>query len=275
MTLLLPEYALSEVNHVHCCKAETLLTALARDSVDLIVTSPPYDNLRTYNGFTWDFETIAQQSYRVLKPGGVLVWVVGDETVNGSETLSAMRQAIYFKDVVGFKVHDTMIYEKDGTHPQLPIVRYAQKWEFMFVLSKGVPKTLNIECAPKTGEIYNATRRQRDGSLKAKIVSAGGGPLGNIWRFSTGWMKSTPDAEAYQHPAMFPEKLAERHILSWSNPGDLVLDYFGGSGTTAKMARQNNRNFITCDISAEYCDLMRRRLAMPYTPNMFEVEAVS
>lgn len=259
-------------DYVYHTSAEHLLAMLPDASVDMILTSPPYDNLRTYKGFAWNFEFIAHQSYRVLKQGGVLVWVVGDATIDGSETLSSFRQALYFKDVIGFKMHDTMIYEKDGL-PFPDTSRYYQVAEYMFVLSKGLPKTTNLirDTARHAGCNTSSSQRNEDGSISKMKYKMGHDTrvLGNIWRFGTGWMKTTSDRDAFEHPAMFPEKLAERHILTWSNPGDVVLDYFMGSGTTAKMARNNLRRFIGCDIAAEYVELARKRLEKPYTVPMF------
>lgn len=260
-----------ETNNVYCCDALELLKGLPDGCVDLVVTSPPYDNLRTYNGYSFDFERIAHESYRVLKQGGVLVWVVGDATVDGSETLTSFRQALYFRDVAGFRMHDTMIYQKDGA-PFPESNRYAQEFEYMFVLSKGKPQVHNLlTMKTKYGASATNSSRSVDGSVSkfqyelAKPTRT----LPNVWYLTSGYMKTTKDKDAFDHPAMFPEALAERHILTWSNAGDLVLDYFGGSGTTAKMARNNGRQFLTCDISEEYCELMRRRLAAPFTLPMF------
>ncbi len=261
-------------NRVFCCDCLTLLRALPSGSVDIVVTSPPYDNLRAYNGYSFDFEPIAHESYRVLKAGGVLVWVVGDATINGCETLTSMRQAIYFVDVAGFKMHDTMIWNKRSTFEPAN-VRYYQLVEYMFVLSKGAPSVFNpiMKRNSKAGQVLNSTSRKADGRTEALHGNGkpyrDASPLGNVWEIEPGYMKSSKEAIAFEHPATFPEALAERHILTWTNPGDLVLDYFGGSGTTAKMARANGRDYLTCDISNEYCDLMRRRLAQPYTLPMF------
>lgn len=266
--LLLPEYALTRRDTVHHCKAETLLNALPTGCVDLIVTSPPYDNLRTYNGFTWDFETIARQSYRVLKPGGVLVWVVGDATINGSETLTSMRQALYFSDI-GFKVWDTMIWRKflPGDYGK----RYCQSFEFMFVFAKHTVNTWNPIKRKNKSAGKLSSRNQRSGYITQNgHVQTGGhwlvadyGIAENVWDIP-------PAHSKVKHPGQFPELLAERHILTWSNPGDLVLDYFMGSGTTAKMARKNGRHYLGCDLSAEYVAIARQRLAQPYTLPMFE-----
>jgi DNA modification methylase len=242
-----------------------ILKCMAEESIDLTVTSPPYDNLRMYNGYSFDFEGLATELYRVTKPGGVVVWVVGDKTEKGSESLTSFKQALYFKEI-GFNVHDTMIYEKNScAFPDHN--RYYNVFEYMFVLSKGKPKAINrIEDRKNiwggTQTFGSVTERQPDGSLKSagrKTVKEFG-VRNNIWRYNTGKGQSTTDKEAFKHPAIFPEKLAHDHIVSWSNPGDIVLDPFGGSGTTAKMAKLNGRNFIHIDISEEYNEIARQRI---------------
>lgn len=266
---LLPAFTgTPEVNRVYHCEALTLTRALLDNSVDLVVTSPPYDNLRTYNGYSFDFQPIARETYRVLKPGGVCVWVVGDATVNGSETLTSMRQALYFVDVCGFRMHDTMIYEALGTGAKGSNYAYWQAFEYMFVLSKGQPRTINriADVKNKTVGLRRAGRHRENGYREKSHETSVMGIRSNIWRYPVGFMDTS---DKTGHPAPFPEALARDHIMSWTNEGDTVLDYFGGSGTTAKMARNLGRNYLTCDISGEYCDLMRRRLAQPYTPDMF------
>lgn len=261
-----------ETNRVYCCDALELLRGLPDGSVDLVVTSPPYDNLRTYNGYSFDFEPIAHESYRVLKQGGVQVWVVGDAFVNSSLTLTSFRQALYFVDVAGFNMHQRVAWEQEGMPTKRPQA-YQDDFEDNFVLSKGTPKTFN----PILKRNRNAGQRKRRGnSGKQGFVFSQGertvnehSVLTNVWTVGVGYMIAGKDRLAYEHPAPFPEVLAERYILTWSNAGDLVVDYFGGSGTTAKMARNNGRNFLTCDISLEYCELIRKRLAMPYTLPMF------
>lgn len=275
MTLLLPAFTgPPEVNKVYNCDALTLLKALKDNSIDMCLCSPPYDSLRSYHGYSFEFEPIARETYRVLKPGGVCVWVVGDSTVNGSETLTSMRQALYFVDVCGFRMHDTMIWDKQSGNPHQPYIRYCQTFEYMFVLSKGLPITSIIPTFAITGQTKKRSRRKADGTLKRDISRIGGGALSNVWQISSGYMKATKDKDAYEHPAIFPEEIAYRHIETWTHPGEIVLDYFGGSGTTAKMARQYGRDYITCDISLEYCELMRKRLSQPYTPQMFQYEPI-
>jgi DNA modification methylase len=262
-------------DRIICASALPFLEGLPDDCIDMGITSPPYDNLRTYKGYSFDFEAIARQLYRVLKPGGVLVWVVGDQTKDFCESLTSFKQVIYFVEGAGFKLHDTMIWDKASTFEPAN-VRYAQVFEYMFVLSKGKPNTFNPIMRPNAnaGQIVYATSRKADGSVEA--IHGNGelhkpeSPLPNVWQINTGYMKTTTDKDAYDHPAMFPETLAERHVLTWSNPGDIVLDCFMGSGTTAKMARKNGRHYIGCDISPEYINgIAIPRLNKPYTESMF------
>jgi DNA modification methylase len=248
----------------------TVLKTFDDGCIDLTVTSPPYDNLRTYNGYTFDFEAIAQQLWRVTKLGGVVVWVVGDATINGSETGTSFRQALYFRSI-GFNLFDTMIYEVAGTGAKGSNNAYWQAFEFMFVLTKGYPVTTNLLCDRK-----NITK---GGLSKGRVTNAAGesnptfavtldtGKRTNIWRFMTGFQFNGET----DHPAPFPEALARDHILSWSNPGDTVLDPMCGSGTTLKMALTYGRNAIGIDISQEYLDISRRRVDRVLAqPNLFE-----
>jgi site-specific DNA-methyltransferase (adenine-specific) len=231
-------------------------------SVDLTVTSPPYDNLRTYNGFNFDFEGIAQELYRVTKDGGVVVWIVGDATVKGSETLSSFKQAIHFNEI-GFNVHDTMIWEKPNfSNPSTN--RYHQIFEYMFIFSKGKPKTFNpildVKNKHVTGCVGKNTGRLPDGRMvdRKKNLGREFGMRRNIWRNNTvgqDFMCKKPP-----HPAMFPEKLVHDHIVSWSNEGDTVLDCFLGSGTTGRMSKKLNRDFIGIEISQEYLNIAKERI---------------
>lgn len=230
-------------------------------SIDLTVTSPPYDNLRKYNGFSFDFESVAKELYRVTKDGGVVVWVVGDSTINGSESGTSFKQALYFKEI-GFKLHDTMIYMKKT--PPLTHKRYEQEFEYMFVFVKGKIKTFNPILIPKKymdKRKNKAFGRNKDNSHDLGFSSKKEMRIkGNIWEYLVGGGKSTKDKIAFKHPAIFPDKLAEDHILSWSNENDVVLDPFMGSGTTAKMAILNNRNYIGFEISEEYCKIAKERI---------------
>ena len=241
-----------------------LMKNIPDGSVDLTVTSPPYDNLRTYNGFSWDFEETAKELYRITKSGGIVVWIVGDSyDKKGSETLTSFKQALFFKDL-GFNVHDTMIYQKNS-YPFPPSNRYYQQFEYMFVLSKGKPKTTNLlkqktKWRKDTSQV--STCRNADGSTSAMKYEKGKEDriLDNVWLINTGYMRTTKDKFAYKHPAMFPEELCERHILSWTNEGDTVLDPLMGSGTTGKMSVLNNRNFIGIELDEEYFQIAKQRI---------------
>lgn len=246
------------------------LRTFPAESVDLVVTSPPYDELRDYDDCTWDFEVfkkVANGLKRVLKPGGVIVWVVGDAIVNGGKTLTSYKQALYFQKI-GLSIFDVIIYEKAGSGPPHKN-RYFNSFEYMFVISKGRPKTINLLRDKKNkwagvSTYAEVTRREKDGSLvkKGKKIVQEYGVRTNIWEYANGKGFSTKDEVAYEHPAIFPEKLVEDHISSWSNPGDLILDPFGGSGTVAKIARNMNRQWILIEISDKYCDIARRRLGL-------------
>ena len=257
------------VNKILCGACQEVLASLKEECVDLTVTSPPYDNIRDYKGYSFeeeDFRAIVRQLFRVTKKGGVVVWIVGDATMKGSESGTSFRQALGFMEG-GFKLHDTMIYEKNTSSfpARRTGKRYTQIFEYMFVFCKGKIKTGNLICdkpnkwAGWTNWGKN-TQRGKDGKLKKtkdiKPVPEFS-PRNNIWRYNVGKGFNSSDKESHSHPAIFPEKLAEDHILSWSNEGDVVLDPFVGSGTTCKMAKKNKRHYIGIDISEEYCNLAR------------------
>jgi site-specific DNA-methyltransferase (adenine-specific) len=228
--------------------------------VDLTVTSPPYDGLRTYNGYSFPFEDIARELFRITKDGGVVVWVVDDATVKGSETLTSFKQALYFKEI-GFNVHDTMIYQTNK--PPMNDNRYQKDFEYMFVFSKGKPKTFNpimVETLAKGVLNKGGNRKVNGEKIKRGIENRTGETKvkGNIWYLP----RSSKSGDEYsrKHPATFPEQLANDHIISWSNENDLVYDCFMGSGTVAKMSILNNRNWIGSEISNEYCNIIEERI---------------
>jgi site-specific DNA-methyltransferase (adenine-specific) len=232
---------------------------------DMFLTSPPYDNLRDYKGYEFRFEPLAHELYRTLKPGGVGVWIVNDATVNGSETLTSFKQAIYFKEEVGFNIHDTMIYAKLGVaYPNT--LRYYASFEYMFVLSKGAPQTVHLLTDKKNRTQFRSiSGRERRPNGELKTIKKGRrikefGVRQNVWMYSTGFNNTAQEKYVYGHPAAFPEKLAEDHILSWSNSGDVILDPMCGSGTTCKMAVKHQRQYVGIDCAEGYCELARKRL---------------
>ena len=254
-----------EINKIY---TENCLDTMARmedNFIDLTVTSPPYDGLRTYNGYSFDFESVAKELFRITKDGGVVVWIVGDATIKGNKSLTSFKQSIFFQDL-GLNIFDVIIYEKSGTGPPHPN-RYFNAFEYMFIISKGIPSKINIlKDKPNKwaghSTFGNVTRRESDGTLtnKGKKIINEFGARTNIWRYNNGKGFATKDKIAHEHPAMFPEQLANDHILSWSNENDLVYDPFMGSGTTAKMAILNNRNYIGSEISKDYVEIANKRL---------------
>lgn len=244
-----------------------LMKALPDNSIDMTVTSPPYDNLRTYNGniSQWSFEKfqeIAKELYRVTKQGGVVVWIVADATIKGSETGSSFRQALWFMDC-GFNLHDTMIWEKPHCGGIGSFNRYEQTMEYMFVFSKGKPKTANIICDKpnkRAGEIQNGSIRQADGSVR-KTTQYGKKRINEFGRRHNVWLISPEKSNKKRfHPAQFPEELAHDHIVSWSNDGDVVLDCFMGSGTTGVVCVNTNRNFIGMETDQQYFEIAKKRI---------------
>lgn len=257
-----------QTDKIYCGDSTEIMKEIPDNYIDLTITSPPYDNLRDYDSFSFDFYSIAKELFRITKNGGIVVWIVGDQTVDFCETLTSFDQVIYFVREAGFKLLDTMIYAKKSYAPAYPnMKRYAQTFEYMFILSKNKPKTFNpIKCNKQERSIILkekiSTFRQKDGTTKATKIKADNLIKSdcNVWVYDVGFNKSTKDTLAYEHPAIFPEELAKDHILSWSNEGDLVFDPFAGSGTTLKMAKIYNRNYIGIEISKKYCSIIEKRL---------------
>ena len=250
-----------ETNNIYNIDCIEGMKLIKDNYIDLTVTSPPYDELRDYKGYKFDFEKTAQELYRITKQGGVVVWVVNDQTINGSETGTSFKQALYFKEI-GFNLHDTMIWQKIS--PFQHQNRYINCFEYMFVFAKGIPKTANLIKDRKniwSNTQIHGTERQKDGKTKSlskvqkrkKVLEFGA--RYNIWDIPPVKNNET------EHPAMFPEKLAADHIISWSNENDIIFDPFLGSGTTAKMARHLQRKYIGFEISQEYFEICKKRLA--------------
>ena len=252
-----------DLNKIYLGDSESLLKELPDDYVDLVVTSPPYDNLRKYNGVgdTWNhekFTKIAGELARVIKPGGIIVWNVNDKTEGGSETGTSFRQALYFMDECGLRLNDTMIWGKTNPMPQVKQPRYNQVFEYMFVFSKGAPKTFNPIMVPCkcAGQDYDSTCKNmggENGRTKKHFKINKEKVDDNVWKFAIAQNKSP-------NPAVFPIELPKRHILSWTNEGDIVLDPFIGSGTTAFAAIELDRNFIGFEMNEEYFDWANKKI---------------
>ena len=242
---------------------------------DLIITSPPYGALRKYGGHGFDFYKMADAIFNVMPEGGVLVWVVGDTVINGSESGASFEQALHFKNKLGLRLHDTMIYHKNVLGNPTP-VRYHQQFEYMFVFSLGAPKTVSLieDVKNKSGgqkiKHNYPSGRSPDGKRPRRThdrVIREMGRRSNVWKYNAGYNHSAPDfLDAHNHPAIMPLLLAKDHIRTWTNPGDLVLDPMAGSGTTLKAAKDMNRQGVGVEINAEYCELIARRLSQQALP---------
>ena len=250
-----------------CGNCADVMAGMPADMIDLTITSPPYDDMRTYNGYKFDYKSIISQLYRITKPGGVCVWVVSDQTKNGNESGTSFRQALTFQ-AAGWNLYHTMIYQKGRNQIGAESKAYFKNFEYMFIFSKGKPKTYNAltdvkNTRPGIDRRKGGHIRNADGTMRprGKVMCIGEhGKRGRIWYYATGRGNSTKDTMAFEHPAIMPEKLAADHITTWSNPGDLILDPMCGSGTVLKMARAMNRHSIGIDMSYEYCQLARRRI---------------
>lgn len=255
-----------QLNVIHNEDCLFTMGFMHQECIDLILTSPPYDNLRKYKGFSFEFESIAKELFRVVKKGGVVIWIVGDQTVKGSETGNSFKQALYFKEV-GFNLNDTMIFEKKNPLPTDKTYRYLQCFEYMFVFSKGNPKTFKPLTEPTIGKRKTYKSSWGRDTNDKLILSTGKERVvsdvkirRNIFEYGISLNVATTDKIAFKHPAIFPEKLAEDHILSWSNEGDVVYDPFMGSGTVAKMCLKHKRKFIGSEISDEYVQIALERI---------------
>ena len=225
--------------------------------VDGIITSPPYDDLKKYNGFSFDFKTISKELYRIIKEGCVLVWIVNDRIKNGSETGTSFRQALYFKEI-GFNLHNTMIWNKTNPMPQIQHNRYSDAFEYMFILSKGKVKIFNpilIDCIDSGNNYKHTTKHPSENKerIKKEFIINNKKKLSNVWNVAVSKSK-------VKHPAVFPQKLIDKHIISWSNKNELIYDCFMGSGTTALSCIKYNRNFIGSEMSKEYVDISSKRI---------------
>ena len=261
-----------ELNKIYNENCLITLDRMPDNFLDLTITSPPYDKLRDYEGYEFNFKIfkkIAKKLFQKTKYGGVVVWVVNDQTLNGTESCTSFKQALYFKSV-GFNLHDTMIFQ--SKKPPLTHNRYEQSFEYMFILSKGKPNTFNpIKIKTKTHGTkrsmnYNCgTSSEKNSAMRSnekRIYTINNEKIkSNIWYFNTGANKSTNDKVAFEHPAIFPDKLAYDHILSWSNKNDIIYDPFAGSGTTLKVAKILERKYIGSEISEKYvANIIQKRL---------------
>ncbi len=261
-----------ELNKIYNENCIDTMSKIPSNYIDMVLTSPPYDDLRDYNGYDFQLKKIVKELFRIVKTGAVVIWVVGDKTENGSETGSSFRQALLFKEL-GFNIHDTMIYYKNNPMPTTGN-RYHQHFEYIFAFSKAKPTSFNpITEKTKYSGVANMKNRGKEGKLNyKKIERTKEKKIGNVFFYSIGGGISTKDKIAYKHPAIFPEKLAIDQIKTWSNKNDLIYDPFMGSGTTAKIATILERKWIGSEISKEYTNIAEERLKEYTKINLFITE---
>lgn len=256
--------ARSPENQVICCDCLEGMRGLPGECIPLTLTSPPYGGIRTYDGHDeWDFMAVARELHRITVEGGVVVWVVQEQIIDGSESGETSRQRLAFADI-GFRIHHTMVMARSSGF-QTSKIRYGRPLEYAFILSKGRPRHFSPirdkrnKCA---GETRNKTNRNPDGSLvrAGRWTTRPFGVRGPVWPYHTGKHHNAEEGYAHDHPALMPERMAEDHILSWSKVGELVFDPFAGAGTTLKMARLNFRRYLGFEANREYVEIARRRL---------------
>lgn len=237
-------------------------------AADLCVTSPPYDSLRDYEGIEWDHKVFMQIARRLRQSVSNIVWIVGDASIDGGESGSSFKQALYFIKL-GYKLHDTMIWQKRGF--SMPShTRYHQIFEYMFVFRRGeipfspIKDVKNITGGKTT--LGKNTFRMKNGEMteRARRPAAEWGMRNNIWKTNTTGQEQP--CKTLEHPATFPYKLAHDHIVSWSNQGDMIVDPFMGSGTTLRAAKDLRRTAIGIEISEKYCEIAARKMQQEVLP---------
>ncbi|MBY0522788.1 MAG: site-specific DNA-methyltransferase [Gemmataceae bacterium] len=266
---------LNQIVHCDCIEG---IGALPDACIPLTVTSPPYDAMRDYGGTKFQFEPIATELARVTMPGGVIVWVVQDQIVDGFESGTSARQRLFF-ETVGMNVHGTVIMAMKGCrYPRKQ--RYGQQFHYAFVLSKGKPRVVKVlQDKPNSavGAVVANSRRFRNGDLTTTMKPKRIGPYGlrgNVWLIDAGNGRTTKDRFAYEHPALMPEGMAEDHILSWSQPGDLVFDPMCGAATTCKMALLNHRKYLGMEVHQPYWELACKRMELAKEAHQRQVLAI-
>jgi site-specific DNA-methyltransferase (adenine-specific) len=269
-TELLPQkeikkYDALPLNKIICGDAVEELKKIPNNSIDILVTSPPYDGIRKYNGFNYDLHATGKEIYRVLKDGGVAIMVIQDQTKNFGKTLTSFRTIVDWVDNIGFKLFETVIYRKYGAEGAWWNKRFRVDHEYMPIFLKGErPQYFNkdpLKIPSKHGGktmTGGGTRLTNGIRIPTRAITIN--PMkcrGTIWEYMTA---GDGTRLKHKHPATFPDKLPYDFIQCFCPPNGVVLDPFIGSGTTALAAIELDRNYIGIDISKEYCDLARRRI---------------
>ena len=257
-------------NSIYCNDAADTMGGWPENSVDLSIFSPPYDDIRTYGQDEpnkVDLHQIGLAAYRVTKPGGIVAMVIQDQTKDFAKSLTSFRTTVDWADNIGFRLFECVIYNRPGKPGAWWNQRFRVDHEYIMIFLKGErPKYFNKEPlkipAKYAGHVWSGTQRLTNGKLipierteQKKLKCPG-----TVWTMGASTTERNPLKT--KHPAPFPDKLAENLILCFSQPGELVVDFMCGSGTTLRMAQKHGRDFIGVDNSLEYCKLSQQMLEL-------------
>lgn len=254
-----------ELNEIYCIDCVEGMKKIPDNSVDIVVTSPPYDGIRDYNGFNFDLHETGRGLIRILKEGGIVAMVIQDQTKNFGKTLTSFKTIIDWCDNIGFKLFECVIYRKHGSEGAWWTNRFRVDHEYMPIFLKGEkPQYFNKENlkVPSIhgGKVMTGSgSRRTDGKTNARVTR----PIntmkcrGTIWNYL---MAGDKDPIKRQHPAPFPDQIPLDFIECFCPPGGVVLDPFMGSGSTAVAAKKLNRKYIGFDTSEEYIKIAHARL---------------
>jgi site-specific DNA-methyltransferase (adenine-specific) len=254
-----------ELNKVYQQDCIVGMRKIPDGAIDLVVTSPPYDNLRDYNGYSVDLNETGKNIYRILKDGGVAVMVIQDQTKNFGKSLTSFRTIVDWCDNVGFKLFECVIYRKNGTEGAWWKNRFRVDHEYMPIFLKGEkPQYFNKDSlkvkSKHGGKIMTGFANRKTNGETGKSITKAINEMkcrGTVWDYL---MAGDKDPVKRKHPAPFPDKIPFDFINCFCPPNGIVLDPFVGSGSTVVGAKKLNRSFIGFDISEEYCNLTRKRL---------------
>ncbi len=264
-----------DVDNVYCGDAISLLTAVDDNSIDFVCFSPPYDKIRDYHGFNLDLSQLGKQLFRVAKDGAVCAVVMTDATISGEKSLTTFRLTLDWVDNHGWRCFEHCIYSRFGRPGAWWNSRFRVDHEYILLFVKGQkPKYFNKEPlkikAKHAGKVWHGTTRLTDGSLiqNEKKMQSDTKCRGTIWHYATS--NTEGNKQKLKHPATFPDALANDLIQCFTQQGEIVLDPTSGSGTTCVMASQRKRRYLGFDISAEYVELAKERLAREINRDMFQ-----
>ena len=252
------------------------LKAVEADSVDLIVTSPPYANQRavTYGGIKPDdyvdwFLPIADQLYRVLKPTGTFILNIKEPAVNGERHTCVIELVLEMRKR-GWLWTEEFVWHKKNCYPGKWPNRFRDAWERLYQFNKHHKFKMNqAEVMIPVGDWYGNRMRnlsETDRTRDESKVGSGFGKkvenwIGRDMVYPSNVLHGATECGNRQHSAVFPYWLPEWFIELFTDPGDMVLDPFAGSGTAVFAALDMGRNAMGVEIYEPYCEKLREQLA--------------